>query len=821
MHRPARSVRKPIIEESSSEDESNSKRSPNSKTKQDITNENSSSSESDIENYLQPISKIDLSSSFFSLPKKYETDNKVEGDIPQTSRLSDSSDEDDVDTNSVSQNMENNEFEEQAVNCARIGFQQMEEFKRKMEETKRHIEKYNEKRKSQNDDSTQEIIELKDQKVVNLDISGLLALGETKKQLNLENIRKEDLHPSDFESSEGDWEEVKVNEKQEYKDVQKTIPREGIQITVDAMSGNVKKKKAVDFLAAMKRRLNRIRKENQVYVHKVHLLCWIAHGNYVNMIINNPDILSQALRLLPSENSYPSDRTDLGYLEKIVQWYKKTVVVIEKPVPSKLDLLSCLQLQIARKQVFNNKMYVLIFISILRALGIQTRLVMSFQVEPLRPPASELHSLAKENKKTIKGKYKLPEKDPKSKNSSDKKMDFETKCSNNEKNNRSDKRPKIKSHERKTSQSKSSVNENDNSSGKKQIGEYENKKRVLEANSNTTNSDINKNKSGLKGRKVELNKLSKNQDIANKTPEKGSCFQKKCVERKVTNGVETAKNTSSSTEKTTKKRSASKPNKVIEKIPKLENVRRSSRNIPQLDGGYNSSDSCSDEEINSSELLLQVDGPAGIKKSKVSLRKIKVSKIPKTIHDEKSPEESLKTASQQEKSNLKNPNKSRTDDSEDDFITSSYKRVASNTNVNQHDIRNDIINLIKGRISEQKQIDRTRKVKKRSIPYDDSDSDSDYAPEPVKKKYHDSDSDNDYFVPKTKIKKRIRVKKEGTALKVISSDSDLDESGKKKKKGVNVWVEVFLEDEEKWISADIVKGQVHCVNEIYVSRCNI
>lgn len=111
-----------------------------------------------------------------------------------------------------------------------------------------------------------------------------------------------------------------------------------------------------------------------------------------------------ALSLLPSDKCYPSDRVDLSYLEQIVQWFRRTVKLAESDSTHDLQLSNALQLQIGRKEAFNKKMLVLIFIVIMRALGIQCRLVMSLQVEPLRPPAHELHSLAKESnsKKTSK-----------------------------------------------------------------------------------------------------------------------------------------------------------------------------------------------------------------------------------------------------------------------------------------------------------------------------------------------------------------------------------------------------------------------------------
>ena len=45
--------------------------------------------------------------------------------------------------------------------------------------------------------------------------------------------------------------------------------------------------------------------------------------------------------------------------------------------------------------------------------------------------------------------------------------------------------------------------------------------------------------------------------------------------------------------------------------------------------------------------------------------------------------------------------------------------------------------------------------------------------------------------------------------KIISSDTD-GEIVAKKKKATDVWLEVYLEQEEQWMSVDILSGQIHC-----------
>lgn len=51
----------------------------------------------------------------------------------------------------------------------------------------------------------------------------------------------------------------------------------------------------------------------------------------------------------------------------------------------------------------------------------------------------------------------------------------------------------------------------------------------------------------------------------------------------------------------------------------------------------------------------------------------------------------------------------------------------------------------------------------------------------------------------------------------MSTDDEANQNNPNK---IDVWCEVFVEELEEWIAVDVVKGSVHCVNEIYVSTKN-
>ncbi len=167
------------------------------------------------------------------------------------------------------------------------------------------------------------------------------------------------------------------------------IPKQ-VEVLLDAPV-MAKKRKCNDLEMALRRRLNNIRRENQIYVHKVHVLCWIAHGNYVNAVLNSPDILSVALSLLPSDKCYPPKRMSLNYLEDLMNWFGKKVKLKKDPTDCKLDELSAILPSDFQKLEAGNKTYFcFMFLCLLRALGIRSRLVVNLNVAPVKPTSDQL-----------------------------------------------------------------------------------------------------------------------------------------------------------------------------------------------------------------------------------------------------------------------------------------------------------------------------------------------------------------------------------------------------------------------------------------------
>ncbi|XP_054263305.1 DNA repair protein complementing XP-C cells homolog isoform X2 [Macrosteles quadrilineatus] len=228
-----------------------------------------------------------------------------------------------------------------------------------------------------------------------LGISDLLAIAEGQGA-----VAQDDS--DDSESGVGN-EEIKIEENY-------SVPKDGVQVTIELPNMNqIRKKKGVDVEAALKRRINLIRKENQIFMHKVHTLCWIAHGIYLNRCVNNELLMALALSLIPSNHCYPKKHMDLRYLEKLVEWFVGKVI-IEKSQDLKMrsdaDLGEVLEIIINSKKTSSHRDLVLVFVCLLRSLGINVRLVINLRSVPLRPPVTDLCSLSNKPKEEASSKDK-------------------------------------------------------------------------------------------------------------------------------------------------------------------------------------------------------------------------------------------------------------------------------------------------------------------------------------------------------------------------------------------------------------------------------
>ena len=144
-------------------------------------------------------------------------------------------------------------------------------------------------------------------------------------------------------------------------------------------------------------------------MHKVHVLCWLGHGNYVSRVLNDQELMAAVLSLVPSKECYPGERVDMKYVEQITTWYKDKLTLKQeknedkfkpKAPPLKMILLE----QITKRVVTTKKYLVFIFVTMLRALGLQCRVMFNFVTLPIKPPSYELCSLSTKPKEEKKDK---------------------------------------------------------------------------------------------------------------------------------------------------------------------------------------------------------------------------------------------------------------------------------------------------------------------------------------------------------------------------------------------------------------------------------
>ncbi|XP_026822414.1 DNA repair protein complementing XP-C cells [Rhopalosiphum maidis] len=167
-----------------------------------------------------------------------------------------------------------------------------------------------------------------------------------------------------------------------------TIP-EMVEITVK-LPNDMKCKKGQDMENILRRRMNTICKDTQVLIHKVNLLLWISYGNHLNNVLNSPEVMGSALSLVPSKKAYPPKQCDLNYLENYIKWFSKTIKLTSKTDPlCEINVLSLID-RFSKCEAKTRYELIAMFISILRSLGLNVRLVINLNVVSIKPSSEQL-----------------------------------------------------------------------------------------------------------------------------------------------------------------------------------------------------------------------------------------------------------------------------------------------------------------------------------------------------------------------------------------------------------------------------------------------
>lgn len=702
---------------------------------------------------------------------------------------------------------------------AKRTFEKLQQHASKIEETKSTLKQYNLKKAKEE-----------------TNVTDLLAQGEEMPSIIIKKKNRKVKNESESELE--DWEEVKES---------KPLPQQGIQLVVDFPDASQKKRKALDLEMMMRRKINRVKKEYQVYMHKVHVLCWLGHGNYINKVINDRKVMAAVLLLVPSLKCYPGERTDIKYIEQLTEWYRNKFTLKQdkhedKFKPAPYSLPNTLISEIMSRVITTKRNMILIYVCLLRAIGIQCRVMFNFITLPLKPPASELCSLST--------KYKTVDKNESSTKTADTKKSSLCKKGKSckRKKDNSDKIPQLDGNFDVSSDSEfenvMQVDGNDDTNKKRVPSKTRSKascdgksnKDAVSSRTRTTNQSVNNIENKGEPSKIQSRKKS-NTKIEENTISKSARATKQSI------NLENKGEASKSRSKTSKKKiETDKEEHIDVSPPKISRLTRSpkEKKTPESSQSINTQPArprarkktpiVESDKINKDTLNVELTQNSNVSPRKTRSVK-KVEKAALSIPDivitpddsdvcskyfDKVKEQNVKNklVLSRKRSRTTNNNTSDTTEPEVKKVQSKTRtKSAPGTSVSKYFTKKDdedslrvshkdlvSANKSKSSINHEikSEINVKNKSKKKTVK--------------VEKKPVDNqntilsshlDSDDDFKPPRSgKIDRRVLSPE-------ISASKD------KKKKGVDVWCEVYIEELEQWVAIDVLNGKVHCPKSIY------
>lgn len=540
-------------------------------------------------------------------------------------------------------------------------------------------------------------------------------------------------------------------------------------------------KKALDLEACLKRRLNRDIREKQVFMHKCSFLGWMAHGHHVNRTINNSELMKMCLQHLPSKNAYPDGKTELKYFVSFTKWFHSAFEITSKqmycsfrPMPPKLTSLA---LQIQRKRVISKHDFVLIFATMLRAIGIQCRIVINIPVIPLKPPQSELLVITKKENGDEKAKNGDDDDD----------HDDDDDDEDDSEKNKKKKKP-TKSKKKTAKKSKIDSNVTIQKDAKPKTLSQKLKEKVT-SDAGGTSKKVN---GTAPPAKVKPSKVSskESEDKPSKANPKGSKVKPSKV------------NTKESEDKpVNSKESKDKSSEANTKEPAASNS--SSTNVPKPEAKTHSSPSSPTDDRIQLTPPKQVTSPLFTHKSKNTQDKSQPKQVKAVVHaaaDELSPRKTRKQRQEETAANAALGNTGRT----------KSRLCLKLPKLPQMDGATDKLPAT----SKKSKAALMKKTPKKA-----SESDSDFEPTPPKRPRPRSTSA--HFSETNKPKPRALDKVKRIDLRVLSSDEEVDpmKVNSSKITTMDTWIETYDEKNKRWIVIDPVRNKVDAVDHIRVRIC--
>ncbi|XP_004613248.2 DNA repair protein complementing XP-C cells [Sorex araneus] len=217
-----------------------------------------------------------------------------------------------------------------------------------------------------------------------------------------------DGEDEDEDESEDDWEEVaelaEAGPEPAGGSMAFSSPAEPVEIEIEtpeqAKERERSEKLKTEFETYVRRMMKRFNKEVHENTHKVHLLCLLARGLQRNRVCCQPDLLAIGLSIVPASfTKVPPRDVDIRYLSNLVRWFIGTFTVnAELSTDDHHDLQTTLERRFAIYAARDEEELVYLFLLILRALQLLSRLVLSLQPIPLKVTAAKGKKPAQEGR---------------------------------------------------------------------------------------------------------------------------------------------------------------------------------------------------------------------------------------------------------------------------------------------------------------------------------------------------------------------------------------------------------------------------------------
>jgi len=207
-----------------------------------------------------------------------------------------------------------------------------------------------------------------------------------------------DFSDDDSDESENEWEdvhEVSLGESL-HESPRKKAKLDGdvkdisINLQVKSIHKSRGGKNQDKFMQYVEKRMRKLQNEQQTNLHKCHLMCLVARLKWLNRICNEEIIKAVCASLVPVSFVKSSvAKWDMVHLKRFVNWFRTGVPDAETFLDNYGNILGDFR-KLTRLQIF---------ISILRTMGLLTRLVTSLQPITWKVENSELFRLKTNGKK--------------------------------------------------------------------------------------------------------------------------------------------------------------------------------------------------------------------------------------------------------------------------------------------------------------------------------------------------------------------------------------------------------------------------------------